>query len=62
MQVGVQGMENTGEGSFQHVDRRVSLLRLGVDAHENRGEAAQGTDVVAQLAGAAFPHELSEFN
>ncbi|KAG5224071.1 TMV resistance protein [Salix suchowensis] len=44
MQVGVQGMENTGEGSFQHVDRSVSPSRLGVDAHESRGEAAQGTD------------------
>ncbi|KAG5224073.1 disease resistance protein [Salix suchowensis] len=44
MQVGVQGMENTGEGSFQHVDRSVSPSRLGVDAHESTGEAAQGTD------------------
>ncbi|KAG5223995.1 disease resistance protein [Salix suchowensis] len=60
MQVGVQGMENTGEGSFQHVDRRVSLLRLGVDAHENRGEAAQGTDVVAQLAGGTWHQIFSE--
>ncbi|KAG5224012.1 disease resistance protein [Salix suchowensis] len=60
IQVGVQGMENTGEGSFQHVDRRVSLLRLRVDAHENRGEAAQGTDVVAQIAGGIWHQIFSE--
>ncbi|XP_034903984.1 disease resistance protein At4g27190-like [Populus alba] len=30
------------EGSFQHVDR-------SVDAHENRGEATQGTDLVDQF-------------
>ncbi|KAG5224023.1 disease resistance protein [Salix suchowensis] len=35
MQEGVQGMENT--------------VTLGVDAHESRGEPAQGTDVVDQL-------------
>uniref|UniRef100_A0A6N2KTF0 Uncharacterized protein n=1 Tax=Salix viminalis TaxID=40686 RepID=A0A6N2KTF0_SALVM len=50
MQVGVQGMENTSEGSFQLVDRSVSPWRLGVDAHESRGEAAQGTHIVDQLA------------
>ncbi|KAI5554520.1 hypothetical protein BDE02_19G019600 [Populus trichocarpa] len=44
------GMENTGEGSFQHVDRSVSPWRLRVDAHENRGEATQGTDLVDQFA------------
>jgi disease resistance protein RPS2 len=44
------GMENTGEGSFQHVDRSVSPWRLRVDAHENRGEATPGTDLVDQFA------------
>ncbi|XP_034897074.1 probable disease resistance protein At4g27220 [Populus alba] len=39
------GMEYTGEGSFQHVDRSVSPWRLRVDAYENRGEATPGTDV-----------------
>jgi disease resistance protein RPS2 len=43
-------MENTGEGSFQHVDRSVSPWRLRVDAHENRGEATPGTDLVDQFA------------
>ncbi|XP_073262659.1 probable disease resistance protein At4g27220 [Populus alba] len=42
-------MEYTGEGSFQHVDRSDSPWRLRVDAHENRGEATQGTDVVDQF-------------
>ncbi|XP_034902829.1 probable disease resistance protein At4g27220 isoform X2 [Populus alba] len=40
-------MEYTGEGSFQHVDR-------SVDAHENRGEATQGTDLVDQFADATW--------
>ncbi|XP_034891393.1 probable disease resistance protein At4g27220 [Populus alba] len=44
------GMEYTGEGSFQHVDRSVSPWRLRVDAHENRGEATQRTDLVDQFA------------
>jgi disease resistance protein RPS2 len=44
------GMEYTGEGYFQQVDRSVSPWRLRVDAHENRGEAAQGTDFVDQFA------------
>jgi disease resistance protein RPS2 len=44
------GMENTGEGSFQHVDRSVSPWRLGVDAHENKGEATQRTDLADQFA------------
>jgi len=44
------GMEYTGEGSFQHVDRSVSPWGLRVDAHENRGEATQGTDLVDQFA------------
>uniref|UniRef100_A0A6M2F6H6 Uncharacterized protein n=1 Tax=Populus davidiana TaxID=266767 RepID=A0A6M2F6H6_9ROSI len=43
------GMEYTGEGSFQHVDRSVSPWRLRVDAYENRGEATPGTDVVDQF-------------
>ncbi|XP_034902828.1 probable disease resistance protein At1g61300 isoform X1 [Populus alba] len=42
-------MEYTGEGSFQQVDRSVSPWRLRADAHENRGEATQGTDVVDQF-------------
>ncbi|XP_073263180.1 probable disease resistance protein At4g27220 [Populus alba] len=46
------GMGNTGEeGSIQHVDRSFSLGRHTVDAHENRGEATQGIDVVNQSAG-----------
>ncbi|XP_073263112.1 probable disease resistance protein At4g27220 isoform X1 [Populus alba] len=44
------GMEYTGEGSFQHVDRSVSPWRLRVDAHENRGEATPVTDLVDQFA------------
>ncbi|KAI5554501.1 hypothetical protein BDE02_19G018000 [Populus trichocarpa] len=44
------GMENTGEGSFQHVDRSVSPWRLRVDAYENRGEATQRTDLADQFA------------
>nr|XP_034903962.1 probable disease resistance protein At4g27220 [Populus alba] len=49
-------MEYTGEGSFQHVDRSVSPWRLRVDAHENRGEATQGTDLVDQFADATWVH------
>jgi disease resistance protein RPS2 len=44
------GMEYTGEGSFQNVDRSVSPWRLRVDAHENRGEATPGTGLVDQFA------------
>ncbi|XP_073262954.1 uncharacterized protein [Populus alba] len=48
------GMEYTGEGSFQHVDRSVSPWRLRVDAHENRGEATPGTDLVDQFVDATW--------
>nr|XP_034925323.1 probable disease resistance protein At4g27220 [Populus alba] len=52
------GMGNTGEeGSIQHVDRSFSLGRHTVDAHENRGEATQGIDVVNQSAGFSMEEE-----
>uniref|UniRef100_A0A6N2LQU7 NB-ARC domain-containing protein n=1 Tax=Salix viminalis TaxID=40686 RepID=A0A6N2LQU7_SALVM len=50
MQVGVQGMEQSGwrERIHSHVDME-NTVTLGVDAHESRGEAGQGTDVVDQF-------------
>ncbi|KAG5224068.1 disease resistance protein [Salix suchowensis] len=50
MQVGVQGMEQGWrERIHSHVDME-NKVTLGVDAHESRGEAAQGTDIVHQFA------------
>nr|XP_034925326.1 probable disease resistance protein At4g27220 [Populus alba] len=51
------GMGNTGEGSIQHGDSSFSLGRHTVDAHENRGEATQGIDVVNQSAGFSMEEE-----
>uniref|UniRef100_A0A3N7FBW0 Uncharacterized protein n=1 Tax=Populus trichocarpa TaxID=3694 RepID=A0A3N7FBW0_POPTR len=56
------GMENTGEGSFQHVDRSVSPWRLRIDAYENRGEATQRTDLVDQFADSTWVQIHSAFS
>ncbi|KAI9377026.1 hypothetical protein POPTR_019G014338v4 [Populus trichocarpa] len=56
------GMENTGEGSFQHVDRSISPWRLRVDAYENRGEATQRTDLVDQFADSTWVQIHSAFS